>query len=53
MVVHEVKHSLRRAIYEKVLSMGTLYQEKLTTQEIVHLGVEGVEQLESYFGLYL
>lgn len=53
LVVHEVKHNLRKAIYEKVLSMGTLYQEKLTTQEIVHLGVEGVEQLENYYGAYL
>ena len=53
MVVHEVKHSLRTAIYRKVLSMGTLYQEKLTSQEIVHLAVEGVEQLEAYFGSYL
>ncbi|MBC2576613.1 ABC transporter ATP-binding protein/permease [Peptostreptococcus canis] len=53
LVIHEVKHNLRKAIYEKVLSMGTLYQEKLTTQEIVHLGVEGVEQLENYFGAYL
>lgn len=53
MVVHEVKHNLRSAIYKKVLSMGTLYQEKLTTQEIVHLAVEGVEQLEAYFGSYL
>lgn len=52
-VVNEVKHNLRSAIYKKVLGMGSLYQEKLTTQEIVHLGVEGVEQLESYFGLYL
>lgn len=52
-VVREVKHNLRSSIYRKVLSMGSLYQEKLTTQEIVHLGVEGVEQLESYFGLYL
>ena len=25
----------------------------MTTQEIVHLGVEGVEQLENYFGSYL
>lgn len=53
MVVHEVKNNLRTAIYSKVLDMGSLYQEKMTTQEIVHLGVEGVEQLESYFGLYL
>ena len=53
LVVYEVKNNLRTAIYKKVMDMGSLYQEKLTTQEIVHLGVEGVEQLESYFGLYL
>lgn len=53
LVIYEVKQNLRQAIYEKVLSMGTLYQEEMTTQEIVHLGVEGVEQLENYYGSYL
>lgn len=53
LVVYEVKQNLRKAIYSKVLSLGSLYQEKMTTQEIVHLGVEGVEQLENYFGSYL
>lgn len=52
-VISEVKHNLRTAIYEKVITMGSLYQEKMTTQEIVHIGVEGVEQLENYFGSYL
>lgn len=41
LVVYEVKQNLRKAIYSKVLSLGSLYQEKMTTQEIVHLGVEG------------
>lgn len=52
-VVGEVKHNLRKAVYGKVLRLGNTYQETLTTQEIVHLGVEGVEQLENYFGGYL
>lgn len=53
LVVYEVKQNLRQEVYEKVLSMGTLFQEEMTTQEIVHLGVEGVEQLENYYGSYL
>ncbi len=53
MLVNEVKINLRNAIYKKVLSIGMGYQEVMTTQEIVHLGVEGVEQLENYYGLYL
>lgn len=53
MLVNEVKVNLRNAIYKKVLSIGMAYQEVMTTQEIVHLGVEGVEQLENYYGLYL
>lgn len=53
MLVNEVKINLRNAIYKKVLSIGMAYQEVMTTQEIVHLGVEGVEQLENYYGLYL
>lgn len=52
-VVSEVKHNLRKEVYGKVLRLGNTYQETLTTQEIVHLGVEGVEQLENYYGAYL
>ncbi len=52
-VVREVKHSLRSSIYNKVLSMGMEYQEVLSTQELNHLSVEGVEQLENYYGSYL
>lgn len=49
----EVKKTLRSMIYEKLLRLGTSYQEKVQTSEIVQLSVEGVEQLESYFGAYL
>ncbi len=52
-IINEVKHRLRANIYDKVLQLGLGYQNSLTTQEITHLGVEGVEQLEHYFGSYL
>ncbi len=52
-VVREVKHSLRKSIYQKVLAMGMAYQDSLSTQELNHLSVEGVEQLENYYGSYL
>ncbi len=48
-----VKLNLREMIYKKVLSLGGSYNEKIPSSEVVNLTVEGVEQLETYFGLYL
>lgn len=48
-----VKQKLRSLIFEKVLRLGTSYNEKVKTSEIVQVSVEGVEQLETYFGAYL
>lgn len=49
----EVKKVLRRLIYEKLLRLGASYQEQTTTSEVVQVAVEGVDQLETYFGAYL
>lgn len=49
----EVKKTLRREIYQKLLRLGTSYNEKVKTSEVVQVAVEGVEQLETYFGAYL
>lgn len=48
-----VKQKLRKMIFEKVLRLGASYNEKVMTSEIVQISVEGVEQLETYFGAYL
>ncbi len=40
-------------IYRKLLRLGTSYKEKVNTAEVVQVAVEGVEQLETYFGAYL
>ncbi len=48
-----VKLELRNQIYQKVLKLGSAYREKIATSQIVQLAVEGVEQLEMYFGDYL
>ncbi len=48
-----VKKVLRDKIYEKLLKIGADYQEKIATSEAVQAAVEGVEQLEVYFGKYL
>lgn len=49
----QVKKTLRSMIYEKLLALGAEYQEKAETAKIVQLAVEGVEQLETWFGAYL
>lgn len=48
-----VKKKLRELIFKKLLSLGGRYTEKATTAEILQASVEGVEQLETYFGAYL
>lgn len=49
----DVKRTLRRRIYEKLLALGPDYTQKVSTAEVVQLSVEGCEQLETYFGQYL
>ena len=48
-----VKKTLRAQIYEKLLRLGAAYREQVRTSEIVQVAVEGVDQLETYFGAYL
>lgn len=48
-----VKRVMREQIYKKILRLGNTYREHVTTAELVQESVEGVEQLESYFGLYV
>lgn len=48
-----VKKMLRDKIYRKLLRLGPSYNEQVKTSEIVQVAVEGVEQLETYFGAYL
>ena len=49
----EVKKTLRQQIYKKLLKLGSSYAEQIPTSEAVQISVEGVEQLETYFGAYL
>lgn len=48
-----VKKTLRNRIYEKLLALGASYDSRVQTSEIVQVAVEGVDQLETYFGAYL
>lgn len=48
-----VKKKLREMIYRKLLRLGISYKEKVQTSEVVQVAVEGVDQLETYFGAYL
>ena len=48
-----VKKTLREQIYRKLLRLGASYKERASTSEVVQVAVEGVDQLETYFGAYL
>ena len=48
-----VKKTMREEIYRKLLSLGASYRNYASTAELIQESVEGVEQLESYFGQYV
>lgn len=48
-----VKRTLRELIYRKFLRLGAGYRQSASTAEVVQVAVEGVDQLETYFGAYL
>lgn len=48
-----VKRTLRELIYRKLLRLGVCYRQSVSTAEVVQVAVEGVDQLETYFGAYL
>lgn len=50
---YSVKKSLRKSIYEKLIQIGSGYRDRVTTAELMQFTVEGVEQLEIYYGRYL
>lgn len=49
----DVKITLRKHMFEKLLRLGASYRDSAPTAEIVQLASDGVEQLEVYFGKYL
>ena len=49
----QVKKVLREKMYKKLTRMGASYHEKVSTSEVLQVFVEGVDQLELYFGKYL
>ena len=49
----DVKNHLRQRIYEKLLELKNSYTQHIATSELGQLSVEGVDQLETYFGRYL
>jgi len=49
----DVKITLRKHMFEKLLRLGASYRDSAPTAEIVQLASDGIEQLEVYFGKYL
>ena len=48
-----VQSALRQAIYERVTTLGPAYFTRARTGDVILSMVEGVQQLEVYFGQYL
>lgn len=49
----KVRNILREKIYKKLLELGVDYNNALSTSSTVQIAVDGVEQLEVYFGRFL
>lgn len=49
----DVKDILRKRLFEKLLQLKNNYTTYVSTSELVQLSVEGIDQLEIYFGRYL
>lgn len=49
----DVKNQLRSSLYKKLLLLKNDYTTHVSTSELVQLNVEGIDQLETYFGRYL
>ncbi len=47
------KQTIRQMVYDKLLALGPSYTESISSSQAVQIGVEGVEQLEVYFGSYI
>ena len=48
-----VKRILRELVYKQLLKTGSIYKKELSTASVIQVSVEGIEQLETYFGNYL
>ncbi len=48
-----VREELRLRLFQKLLKMKNNYKNAAPTSELVQLSVEGIDQLEIYFGRYL
>ncbi len=44
------KKKLRGLLYDKLTGLGASYHEKVSTSEVIQVAVEGIDQLETYFG---
>ena len=53
LVLKICKKTLRNKIYSKLLRLGSSYNSKVSTSEVVQMSVEGVDQLDIYFASYL
>ncbi|PWG64014.1 ATP-binding cassette domain-containing protein [Bifidobacterium callitrichidarum] len=48
-----VKLALRSRLYRKMLALGPSYKSRVTTADVIQSAGEGVEQIQSFFELFL
>ncbi|MBT1170823.1 ATP-binding cassette domain-containing protein [Bifidobacterium sp. SO4] len=48
-----VKLALRSKLYRKMLALGPSYKSRVTTADVIQSAGEGVEQIQSFFELFL
>lgn len=53
LISQNIKVRLRRSLFEKVYGLGYGYTNHIPSSEVVQLAVEGIEQLDHYYGRFL
>lgn len=53
LLVGEIKRSVRVAFSSHIFALGPAYIGRISTADVLHDGVDTIEQLENYFGSYL
>ena len=51
--VTDIKRNIREQIYDKIISLGVSYREKISQAEVIRLCTDGVDEVESFYEKFL
>ncbi len=51
--VTDIKRNIREQIYDKIISLGVSYREKVSQAEVIRLCTDGVDEIEAFYEKFL